>query len=182
MGKWLPFMRTNDLLFFLLLWRFPLPHFFCMFFIYLFHFLDIFLGFSVSLLVWRFFISFPFVQSFDDALKSHWFEDIWLISRLPMLIKTKPMLRFCFHWLQKTAFFCFVRHIFCLRLCHLFSWFFPVSKRRILLRCCFLFLCYVCRFPLKLYTRWTQCLFFTYIPYTAFSLPGHSIVAKCGTS
>ena len=28
-----------------------------------------------------------------------------LISWLPVLIKTKPMLCFCFHWLQKSAFF-----------------------------------------------------------------------------
>ena len=80
-------------------------------YIFVLFFKCIFFGFSVSLLVWRFFFSscLHFCKSLMMLLKSHWFEETWLISRLPVLIKTKPMLCFCFHRLQKSAFFVFLR-------------------------------------------------------------------------
>ena len=113
-----------------------------------------------------------FCKSLMMLLKSHWFEETWLISRLPVLIKTKPMLCFCFHRLQKSAFFfalCDASFVFD------FAIYFPDSflflKGRMLLRCCFLFPCYVCRFPPKavhtmdavpfLCLHFICCLFFT---------------------
>ena len=152
----------------------PSSFVFCMFFIYLFYFLNVFfLDFLFRCLCGVFFSScLHFCKSLMMLLKSHWFEETWLISRLPVLIKTKPMLCFCFHRLQKSAFFfalCDASFVFD------FAIYFPDSflflKGRMLLRCCFLFPCYVCRFPPKavhtmdavpfLCLHFICCLFFT---------------------